>query len=100
MDEPTNNLDMVTLELLEEMLSDYKGTLLLISHDRAFMDNVVASTWVFDGKGNIDEYIGGYQDYLQQRPDQTAVDQKSAVKKAAAKAEANAAPAKKVQTQL
>ncbi|MGY6625362.1 ATP-binding cassette domain-containing protein [Acinetobacter johnsonii] len=96
MDEPTNDLDMVTLELLEEMLSDYKGTLLLISHDRAFMDNVVTSTWVFDGKGNIDEYIGGYQDYLQQRPDQTAVDQKSAVKKAAAKAEANTAPAKKV----
>lgn len=96
MDEPTNDLDMVTLELLEEMLSDYKGTLLLISHDRAFMDNVVTSTWVFDGKGNIDEYIGGYQDYLQQRPDRTAVDQKSAVKKAAAKAEANAAPAKKV----
>ncbi|MDN5650072.1 MAG: ATP-binding cassette domain-containing protein, partial [Acinetobacter sp.] len=49
MDEPTNDLDMVTLELLEEMLSDYKGTLLLISHDRAFMDNVVTSTWVFDG---------------------------------------------------
>ncbi|AYA69883.1 ATP-binding cassette domain-containing protein [Acinetobacter sp. WCHA55] len=96
MDEPTNDLDMVTLELLEEMLSDYKGTLLLISHDRAFMDNVVTSTWVFDGKGNIDEYIGGYQDYLQQRPDQTAVDQKSAVKKAAAKAEANAVPTKKV----
>ena len=99
MDEPTNDLDMVTLELLEEMLGDYKGTLLLISHDRAFMDNVVTSTWVFDGKGNIDEYIGGYQDYLQQRPDQTVVDQKSDVKKAVAKAEAKAAepaPAKKV----
>lgn len=98
MDEPTNDLDMVTLELLEEMLSDYKGTLLLISHDRAFMDNVVTSTWVFDGKGNIDEYIGGYQDYLQQRPDQTVVDQKSDVKKAVAKAEAAAAAptAKKV----
>ena len=98
MDEPTNDLDMVTLELLEEMLSDYKGTLLLISHDRAFMDNVVTSTWVFDGEGNIDEYIGGYQDYLQQRPDQTVVDQKSDVKKAVAKAEAAAAAptAKKV----
>ena len=100
MDEPTNDLDMVTLELLEEMLGGYKGTLLLISHDRAFMDNVVTSTWVFDGKGHIDEYIGGYQDYLEQRPDQTAVDQKSAVKKAIAKAEAAAtpveAPAKKV----
>ena len=93
MDEPTNDLDMVTLELLEEMLGGYKGTLLLISHDRAFMDNVVTSTWVFDGKGNIDEYIGGYQDYLEQRPDQTAVDQKSDVKKAIAKAEA-AAPKK------
>lgn len=93
MDEPTNDLDMVTLELLEEMLSDYKGTLLLISHDRAFMDNVVTSTWVFDGKGNIDEYIGGYQDYLEQRPDQKVVDQKSDVKKAQAKAEAAAAAA-------
>lgn len=90
MDEPTNDLDMVTLELLEEMLSDYKGTLLLISHDRAFMDNVVTSTWVFDGKGNIDEYIGGYQDYLEQRPDDKVVDQKSDVKKAQAKAEAAA----------
>ena len=90
MDEPTNDLDMVTLELLEEMLSEYKGTLLLISHDRAFMDNVVTSTWVFDGKGNIDEYIGGYQDYLKQRPDQKVVDQKSDVKKAQAKAEAAA----------
>ncbi|WP_343579984.1 ATP-binding cassette domain-containing protein, partial [Acinetobacter sp.] len=91
MDEPTNDLDMVTLELLEEMLSEYKGTLLLISHDRAFMDNVVTSTWVFDGKGNIDEYIGGYQDYLEQRPDQKVVDQKSDVKKAQVKAEAAAA---------
>ena len=98
MDEPTNDLDMVTLELLEEMLADYKGTLLLISHDRAFMDNVVTSTWVFDGKGGIEEYVGGYQDYLLQRPNQTVVDQKSDVKKAQAKAEANkvAAPAKKV----
>ncbi|WP_336033898.1 ATP-binding cassette domain-containing protein [Acinetobacter bereziniae] len=100
MDEPTNDLDMVTLELLEEMLSEYKGTLLLISHDRAFMDNVVTSTWVFDGKGNIDEYIGGYQDYLEQRPDQKVVAPKSDVKKAIAKAEAASvaveAPVKKV----
>ena len=93
MDEPTNDLDMVTLELLEEMLGGYKGTLLLISHDRAFMDNVVTSTWVFDGKGQIDEYIGGYQDYLEQRPDQTAVGLKSDAKKAAAKAEASAVAA-------
>ncbi|MFI3566225.1 ATP-binding cassette domain-containing protein, partial [Klebsiella pneumoniae] len=88
MDEPTNDLDMVTLELLEEMLSEYKGTLLLISHDRAFMDNVVTSTWVFDGKGGIAEYIGGYQDYLIQRPNERVVDQKGDVKKAQAKAEA------------
>ncbi|CAM4218348.1 ATP-binding cassette domain-containing protein [Acinetobacter pragensis] len=100
MDEPTNDLDMVTLELLEEMLGGYKGTLLLISHDRAFMDNVVTSTWVFDGKGNIDEYIGGYQDYLEQRPDQTAVDQKSDVKKALAKAEAAQAPAQAKKVKL
>ncbi|MFT4020167.1 MAG: ATP-binding cassette domain-containing protein [Acinetobacter sp.] len=90
MDEPTNDLDMVTLELLEEMLSEYKGTLLLISHDRAFMDNVVTSTWVFDGQGNINEYIGGYQDYLLQRPDDKVVDQKADVKKAQAKALAQA----------
>ncbi len=96
MDEPTNDLDMVTLELLEEMLAEYKGTLLLISHDRAFMDNVVTSTWVFDGKGNINEYIGGYQDYLLQRPDDKVVDQKAAVKKAQAKAEVAAAPKKKL----
>jgi ABC transport system ATP-binding/permease protein len=96
MDEPTNDLDMVTLELLEEMLGGYQGTLLLISHDRAFMDNVVTSTWVFDGKGNIDEYVGGYQDYLEQRPDQTVVDQKSAVKKAALKAETEVTATKKV----
>ena len=99
MDEPTNDLDMVTLELLEDMLGEYKGTLLLISHDRAFMDNVVTSTWVFDGRGGIQEYVGGYQDYLQQCPDQTVVDQKSDVKKAIAKAETtagDATPAKKV----
>ncbi len=95
MDEPTNDLDMVTLELLEEMLADYRGTLLLISHDRAFMDNVVTSTWVFDGKGGIEEYVGGYQDYLMQRPNQTVVDQKADVKKAQAKAAANTAPAQK-----
>ncbi|MDQ8941102.1 ATP-binding cassette domain-containing protein [Acinetobacter soli] len=95
MDEPTNDLDMVTLELLEEMLADYTGTLLLISHDRTFMDNVVTSTWVFDGKGGIEEYVGGYQDYLMQRPNQTVVDQKADVKKAQAKAAANTTPVQK-----
>lgn len=70
LDEPTNDLDMVTLELLEEMLSSYPGTLLLISHDRAFVDQVATSTWVFDGQGGLEEYIGGYQDYLLQRQHQ------------------------------
>ncbi len=71
LDEPTNDLDMVTLELLEDMLVGYKGTLLLISHDRAFVDEVVTSTWVFDGQGGVEEYIGGYQDYLVQRMQKT-----------------------------
>lgn len=72
LDEPTNDLDMDTLDLLEEALSQYPGTLILISHDRAFLDAVVTSTWVFDGKGGIAEYVGGYQDYLIQRPAQQA----------------------------
>jgi ATP-binding cassette subfamily F protein uup len=68
LDEPTNDLDIETLELLEELLGDFKGTLLLVSHDRAFLDNVVTSTLVFEGEGKVQEYIGGYQDWLQQRP--------------------------------
>jgi ATP-binding cassette subfamily F protein uup len=64
LDEPTNDLDIETLELLEELLANYDGTLLLVSHDRSFVDNVVTSILVFDGQGHIDEYIGGYQDWL------------------------------------
>ena len=67
MDEPTNDLDAETLELLEEMVADYAGTLLLVSHDRAFLDNVVTSTLVFEGEGRINEYVGGYSDWLEQR---------------------------------
>jgi ATP-binding cassette subfamily F protein uup len=67
MDEPTNDLDAETLDLLEEMVTDYEGTLLLVSHDRAFLDNVVTSTLVFEGSGQINEYVGGYSDWLQQR---------------------------------
>jgi len=66
MDEPTNDLDIETLELLEELLGDFPGTLLLVSHDRAFLDDVVTSTLVFQGQGKIKEYVGGYQDYLRQ----------------------------------
>jgi ATP-binding cassette subfamily F protein uup len=67
MDEPTNDLDAETLDLLEEMVADYAGTLLLVSHDRAFLDNVVTSTLVFEGAGRINEYVGGYSDWLHQR---------------------------------
>lgn len=67
LDEPTNDLDIETLELLEELLANFSGTLLIVSHDRAFLDNVVTSTLVFEGNGVIEEYVGGYQDWLQQR---------------------------------
>lgn len=63
MDEPTNDLDIETLELLEELVANYDGTLLLISHDRAFLDSVVTSVLVFEGEGRIEEYIGGYSDW-------------------------------------
>jgi ATP-binding cassette subfamily F protein uup len=66
MDEPTNDLDLETLELLEELLGEFEGTLLLVSHDRAFLDNVVTSTLVFEGEGKIGEYVGGYSDWLEQ----------------------------------
>ncbi len=58
LDEPTNDLDIETLELLEEILMEFSGTLLLVSHDRAFLDNVVTSTLVFEGNGHIQEYVG------------------------------------------
>ncbi|MBI2379264.1 MAG: ATP-binding cassette domain-containing protein [Gammaproteobacteria bacterium] len=67
MDEPTNDLDVETLELLEELLGEYSGTLLLVSHDRAFLDNVVTSSFVFEGGGRVQEYVGGYSDWLRQR---------------------------------
>lgn len=67
LDEPTNDLDVETLELLEELLAAYEGTLLLVSHDRSFLNNVVSGTMVFEGQGKIGEYAGGYDDWLQQR---------------------------------
>ncbi|SFU85608.1 ATP-binding cassette domain-containing protein [Halomonas korlensis] len=66
LDEPTNDLDVETLELLEELLLDFDGTLLLVSHDRAFMDNVVTSVLAFEGKGRVREYVGGYSDWVRQ----------------------------------
>ncbi len=68
MDEPTNDLDVETLELLEELLADYPGTLLLVSHDRDFLDSVVTSTLALEGDGVVREYVGGYSDWIRQRP--------------------------------
>ncbi len=67
LDEPTNDLDMETLELLEDLLLDYPGTLLLVSHDRTFLNNVVTSTLVLEGEGRVGEYVGGYDDWVRQR---------------------------------
>lgn len=66
LDEPTNDLDVETLELLEEILTDYAGTVLLVSHDRAFLNNIVSSVIAFEGRGNVLEYIGGYDDWIRQ----------------------------------
>ncbi|MCK4869848.1 MAG: ATP-binding cassette domain-containing protein [Gammaproteobacteria bacterium] len=92
MDEPTNDLDIETLELLEELLSDYKGTLLLVSHDREFLDNIVTSTLVFEGEGKIQEYIGGYKDWLRQRAEAKSADKREAL----AKKVAQGAPTKSI----
>ena len=67
LDEPTNDLDVETLELLEDRLLEYSGTILLVSHDRAFLNNVATSTIVFEGEGRLQEYVGGYDDWLRQR---------------------------------
>ena len=83
MDEPTNDLDIETLELLEELLIQFDGTLLLVSHDRAFLDNVITSTMVFEGEGQVSEYVGGYSDWL--RSKEPEPDQPAAPKSAAAR---------------
>jgi len=67
LDEPTNDLDIDTLDLLEDLLAEYAGTVLLVSHDRSFLDRVVTSTLVFEGNGAVNEYVGGYADWLRQR---------------------------------
>jgi ATP-binding cassette subfamily F protein uup len=67
LDEPTNDLDLESLELLEAQLAEFPGTLLLVSHDREFLDNAVTSTLVFEGGGRVQEYVGGYRDWLRQR---------------------------------
>ena len=81
LDEPTNDLDVETLELLEELLLDYQGTLLLVSHDRAFLDNVVTSTLVFEGNAQVKEYVGGYDDWLIQYHHSLKTETKQVVEK-------------------
>jgi ATP-binding cassette subfamily F protein uup len=82
MDEPTNDLDIETLELLEERLATWPGTLLLVSHDRAFIDHVVTSTLVFEGEGRVQEYVGGYEDWLRQRRNAEAMTEPAPVRRA------------------
>lgn len=87
LDEPTNDLDMDTLDMLEDMLSNYKGTLIVVSHDRDFLDQTVSRILAFEGGGQIDGYIGGYQDYLNARKEKAAVavvEEKAAARKLAA----------------
>ncbi|NLN59868.1 MAG: ATP-binding cassette domain-containing protein [Deltaproteobacteria bacterium] len=77
LDEPTNDLDVETLELLEAMLVEYEGTILLVSHDRTFLDNVATSTLVFEGEGRVQEYVGGYEDWMKGRmPEKKATPEK------------------------
>ena len=96
MDEPTNDLDVETLELLEEQLLSYTGTFLLVSHDRTFLDNVVTSTFVLEGDGRVGLYPGGYADWLRQR----AAALKEAAAQSAAPGESRASPAKRTSPRL
>ena len=98
MDEPTNDLDLETLELLEELLIEYPGTLLVASHDRAFLDNVVTSTLVFEGAGRVQEHVGGYSDwvrYTQRRASAKAAESAKPVATKAAPVERSAKPRRK-----
>ena len=94
LDEPTNDLDIETLELLEELLLDYAGTLFLVSHDRAFLDNVVTSVIAFEGDGRLQEYAGGYADWLRCRARAATEIEKKPEAPAKARQEAPRAPAK------
>jgi ATP-binding cassette subfamily F protein uup len=96
MDEPTNDLDAETLDLLEDLLVAYEGTLLIVSHDRDFLDNVVTSTLVFEGDGRIGDYIGGYADWVKEKEKQAALALNPAPAKAPAGAAAKAGPTRKL----
>jgi len=98
MDEPTNDLDIETLELLEELLANYQGTLLLVSHDRNFIDNTVTSCWMFDGKGHITNFVGGYHDAKNQQANTQSMAAKPKAKPVVEKQVKQAKPAKTVKT--
>jgi ATP-binding cassette subfamily F protein uup len=83
LDEPTNDLDIETLDLLEGLLINYTGTILLVSHDRTFINNIVTSTVVFEGSSVVKEYVGGYDDWLRQRPKEAKSSVASASKQGA-----------------
>ncbi len=92
LDEPTNDLDVETLELLESLLVEFDGTVLLVSHDRAFLNNVVTSCLAFEGEGVVNEYVGGYDDWLRQRPVRATAPAPAAKPKVEVKPETQAAP--------
>ena len=94
LDEPTNDLDIESLELLEQRLQDYAGTLLLVSHDRRFLDNVVTQTLAAEGDGLWREYVGGYSDYLAHRPQTRPARAEAAVEMPAAGAVREVSPSK------
>ncbi len=94
LDEPTNDLDVETLELLEEILTDYPGTILLVSHDRAFLNNIVSSVIAFEGRGNVIEYVGGYDDWLRQGGKWTQADELPVVAEPVQVQQVATAPAK------
>jgi ATP-binding cassette subfamily F protein uup len=95
MDEPTNDLDIETLDLLEELLLEFGGTLLVVSHDRAFLDNVVTSTLVFEGNGHVGEFAGGYSDWVRQRSVSERASEAVAAPKRAAPARTPTPPRKR-----
>ncbi|WP_446811797.1 ATP-binding cassette domain-containing protein [Methylomonas sp. 2BW1-5-20] len=96
MDEPTNDLDLETLEILEEKLVEYQGTLLLVSHDREFLDNVVTSVLVFEGEGRVEEYIGGYADWFALMEQNKKAEAVKAAEQTVKKEKPKTSPAKKL----
>ena len=95
LDEPTNDLDIETLELLEDILANYQGTLLFVSHDRQFGDNTVTTSWIFEGEGVVNEYVGGYHDAQSQRANSYAIQAKEQAAKIELEKSKKAAQAQK-----